>query len=221
MRPVKAARTLGPLPCEEMRRGQRRSGRAWVVGLEAMAMLVGAAVAVAGLETGTPALMLALLPAAALEGTRRLLKRREQLGGRPAASGAPGARRSLCRRDQTHDQTCEWLGGAARLAPFYTDGAMTDFDTRLEQAGEASSKLKEAIGEVIVGQTEVVDQTLWAMIAGGHVLLEGAPGLGKTLLVRTLSEIRHAQAARCNAGDGYSPQDQARLLRPDLEQEDK
>lgn len=46
-----------------------------------------------------------------------------------------------------------------------------------------------ALGEVIVGQTEVIDQVLVALVAGGHVLLEGVPGLGKTLLVRTLAQV--------------------------------
>ena len=49
-------------------------------------------------------------------------------------------------------------------------------------------RLKSEIAKVIVGQSEIVDGTLVAIFAGGHVLLEGVPGLGKTLLVRTLSE---------------------------------
>jgi MoxR-like ATPase len=49
--------------------------------------------------------------------------------------------------------------------------------------------LREEIGKVIVGHNEIVDGTLIAIFAGGHVLLEGVPGLGKTLLVRTLSEV--------------------------------
>jgi len=48
-------------------------------------------------------------------------------------------------------------------------------------------RLRKEIGKVIVGQDEVVDQTLTALFADGHILLEGVPGLGKTLLVRTLS----------------------------------
>ena len=47
-------------------------------------------------------------------------------------------------------------------------------------------QLRREIGKVIVGQDEVVDQTLMALFADGHILLEGVPGLGKTLLVRTL-----------------------------------
>ncbi len=50
-------------------------------------------------------------------------------------------------------------------------------------------RLKQEIGKVIVGQSEIVEGTLGAVFAGGHVLLEGVPGLGKTLLVRTLSRV--------------------------------
>ncbi len=49
--------------------------------------------------------------------------------------------------------------------------------------------LTTEIGKVIVGHEEIVAGTLTAVLAGGHVLLEGVPGLGKTLLVRTLSEV--------------------------------
>jgi MoxR-like ATPase len=49
-------------------------------------------------------------------------------------------------------------------------------------------KLKDEVGKVIVGHGEVIDATLIALFAGGNVLLEGVPGLGKTLLVRTLAE---------------------------------
>src|SRR6201990_1316623 len=49
--------------------------------------------------------------------------------------------------------------------------------------------LRAEIGKVIVGHEDIVDGTLIAVLAGGHVLLEGVPGLGKTLLVRTLSEV--------------------------------
>jgi MoxR-like ATPase len=50
-------------------------------------------------------------------------------------------------------------------------------------------RLKQEIGRVIVGHEDIVDGTLIAILGGGHVLLEGVPGLGKTLLVRTLSEV--------------------------------
>jgi len=61
-----------------------------------------------------------------------------------------------------------------------------------EQIGkfrEVYNSLREEIGKVIVGQDAIVDGTLNALFANGHVLLEGVPGLGKTLLVRILSQV--------------------------------
>ena len=54
---------------------------------------------------------------------------------------------------------------------------------------ESYDALRSEIGKVIVGQEAIVDGTLNAIFANGHVLLEGVPGLGKTLLVRTLSQV--------------------------------
>src|SRR5213082_2678984 len=54
---------------------------------------------------------------------------------------------------------------------------------------ESYAALRGEIGKVIVGHDAIVEGTLIALFAGGHVLLEGVPGLGKTLLVRTLSEV--------------------------------
>src|SRR5437667_12859575 len=54
---------------------------------------------------------------------------------------------------------------------------------------ESYAALRGEIGKVIVGHEKIVEGTLIALLAGGHILLEGVPGLGKTLLVRTLSEV--------------------------------
>ena len=54
---------------------------------------------------------------------------------------------------------------------------------------ETYTALRDEIGKVIVGHHDIVEGTLIAIFSGGHVLLEGVPGLGKTLLVRTLSEV--------------------------------
>ncbi len=61
-------------------------------------------------------------------------------------------------------------------------------EQRIQSFRECYSRLQAEIGKVIVGQNEIVEGTLNAVFAGGHVLLEGVPGLGKTLLVRTLGE---------------------------------
>jgi MoxR-like ATPase len=84
---------------------------------------------------------------------------------------------------------------------------MADFDQKLAAAKETTSRLLAAISEVIVGQEEVVEQTLWAMIAGGHVLLEGAPGLGKTLLVRTLASCLDLDFSRIQFTPDLMPSD--------------
>lgn len=59
---------------------------------------------------------------------------------------------------------------------------------QLERYQATIAQVREEIGKVMVGQREVIEQMLWAVFGGGHALLEGVPGLGKTLLVRTLSE---------------------------------
>jgi MoxR-like ATPase len=83
----------------------------------------------------------------------------------------------------------------------------SDFQKRLDRAREASNRLKETIGQVIVGQEEVVEQVLWGILSGGHVLLEGAPGLGKTLLVRTIASALELKFSRIQFTPDLMPSD--------------
>ena len=62
-------------------------------------------------------------------------------------------------------------------------------EEQIESFRRAYEALRAEIGKVIVGHRDIVEGTLTAIFGGGHVLLEGVPGLGKTLLVRTLSEV--------------------------------
>jgi MoxR-like ATPase len=62
-------------------------------------------------------------------------------------------------------------------------------EQQIQSFRETYAAMRAEIGKVIVGNDEIVDGTLIALLAGGHVLLEGVPGLGKTLLVRTLSQV--------------------------------
>ena len=62
-------------------------------------------------------------------------------------------------------------------------------EAKIESFRQTWDSLRAEIGKVMVGADPIVEGTLTAIFAGGHVLLEGVPGLGKTLLVRTLSEV--------------------------------
>src|SRR5712664_2034798 len=62
-------------------------------------------------------------------------------------------------------------------------------EEKIQSFRQTYAALRAEVGKVIVGHNEIVDGTLMALFAGGHVLLEGVPGLGKTLLVRTLSDV--------------------------------
>lgn len=64
-----------------------------------------------------------------------------------------------------------------------------DLGRLLEQTNRRLEQMEAAIARIIVGQQEVVHQVITALLAGGHVLLEGIPGLGKTLLVRTIARV--------------------------------
>jgi MoxR-like ATPase len=81
------------------------------------------------------------------------------------------------------------------------------FEAGLKQAAAAVATLREAIGRVVVGQAMVVDQVMWGLVAGGHVLLEGAPGLGKTLLVKTLSQCLELKFSRIQFTPDLMPSD--------------
>jgi MoxR-like ATPase len=64
---------------------------------------------------------------------------------------------------------------------------MAGLEEQISEFIKIFSQIEEEVGRVIVGQRDVVRKVLTSFFAGGHVLLEGAPGLGKTLLVKTLS----------------------------------
>lgn len=82
-----------------------------------------------------------------------------------------------------------------------------DKEMQFHSAAETISKVKEEIQSFIVGQDEIIDQVLWSIFAGGHVLLEGLPGLGKTMLIKTISECLDLQFSRIQFTPDIMPSD--------------
>ncbi len=78
---------------------------------------------------------------------------------------------------------------------------------RLAWASELTGRLRLEIRKALVGQEAVVDQVLACLFAGGHVLLEGVPGLGKTLLVRALAKAFQGTNARIQFTPDLMPSD--------------
>jgi MoxR-like ATPase len=76
-----------------------------------------------------------------------------------------------------------------------------------ESLAEKMQEVRAEISKAIVGQGEVVDGVLTALLAGGHVLLEGAPGLGKTMLVRTLAQAVALKYSRIQFTPDLMPAD--------------
>lgn len=78
---------------------------------------------------------------------------------------------------------------------------------RISQAGKFTDKLREEVGHVIVGQTHMLDRLLIGLLSNGHVLLEGVPGLAKTLTIKTLSQAIHANFSRIQFTPDLLPAD--------------
>ena len=80
-------------------------------------------------------------------------------------------------------------------------------DGDLQRATTTLERVRQEIGKVIVGQQHVVDGVLICLLAGGHVLLEGVPGLGKTTLLRTLGRVLHLRYSRIQFTPDLMPAD--------------
>jgi MoxR-like ATPase len=77
----------------------------------------------------------------------------------------------------------------------------------VSRAAQALTVLRDEVGKAVVGQREAVDQSLVALVAAGHVLIEGVPGLGKTLLARALCKSLSLQFARIQFTPDLMPSD--------------
>jgi len=82
-----------------------------------------------------------------------------------------------------------------------------DFGARIEAFRRDYDAIVRQVGRVIVGHEEVVEQVMTCMLSGGHALLEGVPGIGKTLLVRTLADALELQFSRIQFTPDLMPAD--------------
>lgn len=76
-----------------------------------------------------------------------------------------------------------------------------------EQFNETANAIENQVSRVIVGQRDIVRQTLTTLLAGGNALLEGVPGLGKTMLVRTLAQVLDCKFSRIQFTPDLMPAD--------------
>ena len=77
----------------------------------------------------------------------------------------------------------------------------------VEQIRGSRAQIDRELSKVIVGQAEVVEQLLISLFAGGHCLITGAPGLAKTLLVRSIAQVFHLQFQRIQFTPDLMPAD--------------
>jgi MoxR-like ATPase len=87
---------------------------------------------------------------------------------------------------------------------------MTDpapLEAQVQQFKDSFTRIRDEMGKMMVGQQDIVEGVLVALFAGGHVLLEGVPGLGKTMLVRTLADAVNVKFSRIQFTPDLMPAD--------------
>ncbi|KPY39338.1 ATPase [Pseudomonas syringae pv. primulae] len=113
--------------------------------------------------------------------------------------------------ERMSDQTPEPSGSidpvvAASPEPAVSTAASTQAQQR-QRASHLAQVLRTELRKAVIGQDAVIDDVLTALIGGGHVLLEGVPGLGKTLLVRALASCLGCEFARIQFTPDLMPSD--------------
>src|SRR5690606_14411287 len=154
----------------------------------------------------------------------------------PAPSGfrTPGRRGTMASAEPPHPATVQrHRPGAAPAAhpapirrPFHAPGrlpanpqeclmseqisevpAATPPAVQRQRASQLAQALRQELQKALIGQTAVIEDVLTALIAGGHVLIEGVPGLGKTLLVRALARCFGGEFSRIQFTPDLMPSD--------------
>ena len=86
-------------------------------------------------------------------------------------------------------------------------GLPSDPEQSIASVRDSLLTVKDALSDVLIGQEHVIDQAVVCMLAGGHVLLEGTPGLGKTLLIKALAKVSGLDMARIQFTPDLMPSD--------------
>jgi len=87
------------------------------------------------------------------------------------------------------------------------NGSSVDFEQLVEAFQADYERIVDQLGAVIVGHEQVVEEMLACLLGGGHALLEGVPGIGKTLLVRTLADVLDLRFSRIQFTPDLMPAD--------------
>ncbi len=90
---------------------------------------------------------------------------------------------------------------------FKTAEDIRQLNERISHAGQFIDKLKEEIGQVIIGQSPMLDRLLIGLLSNGHILLEGVPGLAKTLTIKSLAQATHVKFSRIQFTPDLLPAD--------------
>ena len=88
-----------------------------------------------------------------------------------------------------------------------SEEAVADPEQLHQELLEFSSKFKDSVSQVIIGQQEILDQLVVALFCRGHVLITGVPGLAKTLLIRSLAQLFHLKFNRIQCTPDLMPSD--------------
>ncbi len=101
------------------------------------------------------------------------------------------------------------LGATAAIAPVDVPAgaSATATSAAIALAYDSLQQMQAQIEKAVVGQSQIIRETLIALVAGGHVLIEGVPGLGKTLLVKALAATFHGQFGRIQFTPDLMPSD--------------
>ncbi len=90
---------------------------------------------------------------------------------------------------------------------FKTAEDIQQLNEKISHAGQFTDKLRQEVGHVIIGQSHMLDRLLIGLLSNGHVLLEGVPGLAKTLTIKSLAQAIHAKFSRIQFTPDLLPAD--------------